>query len=148
MLSTQGAEPHQGGNMTGIVTLAGLRGHSRPLLVFAPRPDDPQLEIQFRTLGEHASDAAERDMTIIALPYNNPSPTAATMTSSEADATRRRFGISPADFAVILIGKDGGEKLRSTHPIRFEKLRDTIDAMPMRQEEMRQAEIRQHGSSR
>ena|SRR5579875_2756631 len=121
----------------GMVTLAGLRDNARPLLIFASKPDDPQLEIQLRTLNEHAPEAAERDITVIALPYNNPSPTAAIMSSSEAEAARRRFKVAPADFAVVLIGKDGGEKLRSTHPVPFSRLRDTIDSMPMRQEEMR-----------
>jgi len=52
-------------------------------------------------------------------------------------AARRRFHVRPTDFTVILIGKDGGEKLRSHQPISLDTLRSTIDAMPMRQEEMR-----------
>src|ERR1700760_3534674 len=84
----------------GIVPLESLRDTSRPLLIFAPKPDDPQMEIQLRTMNEHAPEVAERDMTVIALPYNNPSPTAASMSSSEADAARHRFNIAPGDFAV------------------------------------------------
>jgi hypothetical protein len=122
---------------TGQVTLDGLRETSRPLLIFAPRPDDPQLEIQLRTLAEHAPGVTERDITILALPYNNPSPSAATLSSTEADNARRRYHVNPADFTIILVGKDGGEKLRSLKPISFDKLQNTIDAMPMRQEEMR-----------
>ncbi|MGJ3235134.1 DUF4174 domain-containing protein [Marivirga sp.] len=37
----------------------------------------------------------------------------------------------------LLIGKDGGVKLREDSPISNEKLFNTIDAMPMRQREMR-----------
>ncbi|WP_340153321.1 DUF4174 domain-containing protein [uncultured Marivirga sp.] len=37
----------------------------------------------------------------------------------------------------LLIGKDGGVKLRSISPITNKKLFETIDAMPMRQREMR-----------
>jgi hypothetical protein len=37
----------------------------------------------------------------------------------------------------FLIGKDGGVKLREVGRISTEKLFDTIDAMPMRQREMR-----------
>lgn len=37
---------------------------------------------------------------------------------------------------VILIGKDGGAKLRSEKPLSMAKLQETIDAMPMRQDEM------------
>ncbi|RUA34255.1 MAG: hypothetical protein DSY77_06075 [Bacteroidetes bacterium] len=40
-------------------------------------------------------------------------------------------------FQNLLIGKDGGVKLRSNSPISNEKLFETIDAMPMRRREMR-----------
>lgn len=41
------------------------------------------------------------------------------------------------DFEVLLIGKDGTEKLRSTTPVKLETLFDLIDTMPMRKAEMR-----------
>jgi len=121
----------------GIVSLYELRHTSRPLLIFAPKPDDPQLEIQIRSLTQNAAQLAERDVVIIAVPYESPSPTDASLSPEEATEARRRFKIAPTDFTVILIGKDGGEKLRDTKPFTIAKLRDTIDAMPMRQDEIR-----------
>ena len=115
-----------------------MRDQSRPLLVFAPRAADAQLEIQMRTLEEHAAQAADRQIVVIAIPYDSPSPSEASLADAEARAVRRRFNVAPADFAVILLGKDGGEKLRSTRPLSMDKLSATIDAMPMRQDEMRQ----------
>ncbi|MES2268939.1 MAG: DUF4174 domain-containing protein [Bacteroidota bacterium] len=41
-------------------------------------------------------------------------------------------------FTVTLTGKDGGEKYRSSQPITLQKLYGTIDAMPMRKQEMKQ----------
>ncbi len=79
----------------------------------------------------------DRDIVPIALPYNNPAPTAAQLTPTEAETVRRRFGVQPGDFTVVLIGKDGGAKLRSRKPLSMEKLKETIDAMPMRQDEMK-----------
>ena len=114
-----------------------LRDRVRPLLIFAPKPDDPQLEIQIRTLNEHAAETRDRDLVAIALPYNNPSPTTAQLSATDAEAVRRRFHVDPGDFRVILIGKDGGEKLRAKKPLPMEKLIETIDAMPMRQDEVR-----------
>ena len=122
---------------TGIVNLYELRHTSRPLLVFAPKPDDPQLEIQLRRFTQNAAMLAERDVIVIAIPFENPSPTDATLSPEDATQARRRFNIAPTDFTVILIGKDGSEKLRDTKPFTIAKLRDTIDAMPMRQQEMR-----------
>jgi hypothetical protein len=117
-------------------TLAALRNDSRPLLIFAPRPDDPQLLMQLRDLKDEQHGLSERHVVVLAAPYNNPSPTEHSLTSTDAEAARRRFKIAPGDFTVLLIGKDGGEKLRTHKPISFEILRRTIDAMPMRQQEM------------
>ncbi len=122
---------------SGIVTLASLKDRFRVLLIFAPKPDDPQLEIQLRTLNEHAPAASERDLIPIALPYQSPSPTPTTLSPAEADRLRRSLAIPPADFTVILLGKDGGEKLRSSKPLTIDHLNAIIDAMPMRQDEMR-----------
>jgi hypothetical protein len=38
----------------------------------------------------------------------------------------------------VLIGKDGGEKLRRTTPLSPEELFAIVDAMPMRRAEMRE----------
>ena len=53
-----------------------------------------------------------------------------------ADALRRRFRIDDgAPFTVILVGKDGQEKLRDSEPVASGSLFDLIDSMPMRQRE-------------
>ena len=46
------------------------------------------------------------------------------------------------DLEFVLIGKDGGEKMRWQGNLPRRALFDTIDAMPMRQYEMRQSEKR------
>lgn len=122
---------------TSPTTLAQLRDTYRPLLLFAPSPEDPALQAQLHKLKDNAPGLHERDVLLIAIPFHNPAPTDTSLTPEDATAARRRFGIAPADFTVLLLGKDGGEKFRSTKPISFEKLRDTIDAMPMRRQERR-----------
>lgn len=49
---------------------------------------------------------------------------------------RRRFHVKESSFTTILIGKDGLEKFRSSELITFEKLRDAVDSMPMRKQEV------------
>lgn len=127
----------------GLTTLAAQLGQTRPLLIFAPKPDDPQMGIQLRTLNEHAAEAHDRDIAPIALPYNSPSPSELQLSPTDAEAARRRFHVAPGEFAVILIGKDGGEKLRSSRPLSISKLDETIDAMPMRQQEARRKQAPQ-----
>lgn len=124
---------------TGLTSLERLRDRARPLLIFAPKPDDPRLEIQLRTLDQHAPETHDRDLVPLALPYNAPQPSAAQLSPDEALMVRRRFHVAPGDFAVILLGKDGGAKLRSDQPLTMQKLNSTVDVMPMRREEMQQS---------
>ena len=121
------------------VTLAQLRDRYRPLLLFAAQPDDPALLAQMTRLKEATAGLAERDVLVIAIPYKDPSSTDVSLSAADALAARRAFHVAPEDFTAILLGKDGGEKLRSKKPISFEKLRDTIDAMPMRKQEKKGA---------
>jgi hypothetical protein len=51
---------------------------------------------------------------------------------------RHHFKVEPAEFLVILIGKDGGEKLSSRTPVPVDRLKQLIDSMPMRKSEMQQ----------
>ena len=120
-------------------TLAQLRDRYRPLLLFASRPDDPALLAQLTRLKDAAAGLRERDVLVIAIPYKDPSPSNLSLSSSDAQAARRAFHVEPEDFTAILLGKDGGEKYRSAKPVSFSKLRDTIDSMPMRKDEMKDA---------
>ena len=118
-------------------TLAQLRDRYRPLLLFASRPDDPALLAQLTRLKDAAAGLKERDVLVIAIPYKDPAPTEVSLSSTEAQTARRSFHVEPDEFTAILLGKDGGEKYRSSKPVSFTKLRDKIDSMPMRRDEMR-----------
>jgi len=48
-----------------------------------------------------------------------------------------RTKLRPRGFMLVLIGKDGGVKLRKPLPWDVRELSRTIDTMPMRQREMR-----------
>ena len=47
------------------------------------------------------------------------------------------------EFAAVLIGRDGGQKLRSGSPISAEELFGKIDEMPMRRRELRELRERE-----
>ncbi len=74
--------------------------------------------------------------------HNQPIPGSkvptARLSEDELAAMRHRFKVEPADFLVILIGKDGEEKLSSRTPVAVEQIERLIDSMPMRKSEMRQ----------
>ena len=98
----------------------------RVLLVSAPRADDPLFRQQRATFADMADGARERDLVLVEAVGDTPA----------AASLRRRFDLDPAAFAVVLIGKDGGAKLRGTSPLGATHLFATIDAMPMRRREM------------
>ena len=50
---------------------------------------------------------------------------------------RKVYGIGDDVFAIVLVGKDGGEKLRSSEPVTADKLTGLVDEMPMRRQEAR-----------
>ena len=97
-------------------------GRSRVVLVIASRPDEPAL-LQQRALLAGAEPALlERDVIV------------QEVTGSDAAGLARHYGVG-SSFGVVLIGKDGGVKLRSGVPIAAGRLEEVIDAMPMRQSE-------------
>lgn len=108
-------------------TLESLRDNHRALLVFAPSDQAPLYKQQVAILRAHTAEMNDRDL--IAVPVLGQ--------ANEQLELRRRFHIAPSNFTVILIGKDGGEKLRRHIPISVEDLERNIDAMPMRRDEMR-----------
>ncbi len=121
-------------------TLAAMHDCYRPLLVFAASADDSQLQAQISQLQSNSDGSKERQLLLvpILLPGGNLSlpeihTPSATFTPEEEAAARSKFH-QHSNFEVVLLGKDGGEKLRSTTPISFEKLQSLIDAMPMRQQ--------------
>ena len=116
------------------------RWKRRLVLVFAPVKPHPSLVVQRKWLKEAADGLAERDMTVVEVVqdwvYVNGQPTI----ELNAKALRQEFNASIIEFSVVLIGKDGGEKLRRDEPQTAARLFDVVDAMPMRRHEMRQRE--------
>ena len=96
------------------------------LIVAAPSVQDPALAEQRRILASWTAKGDERDITIVEVVGDRVRGAGDT-----APALRRKFRL-PATFTAILIGKDGGEKLRSARPFAAAVLAETIDAMPMR----------------
>ncbi|WP_235532199.1 DUF4174 domain-containing protein [Sphingomonas sp. Leaf20] len=107
-------------------TLAQMRWDRRVLIVAAPSAQDPALAEQRRLLGSWTAKCDDRDLTIVEVIGDQVRGAGDT-----APALRRKFRL-PAAFTAILIGKDGGEKLRSAHPFPTAVLEQTIDVMPMR----------------
>lgn len=115
-------------------TLASLRDHQRVLLVF-DNGNNRQAEAQLNVAATHIAGFHERDLVLAGIQGSNPAVPTVMLAPGEDLTARQRFHIAPDVFTVVLLGKDGGEKLRSTTAISWDKLKRTIDSMPMRQHE-------------
>jgi len=126
-------------------TLRAMRDCYRPLLVFAPAMDNAQLVEQLNQLKAHAVDVKSRELLYVPIvPEGHNQPIlktgvhTASLSEDELAAMRHHFKVEPDEFLVILIGKDGGEKLNSRTPVSIDQLKQLIDSMPMRKSEMDQ----------
>jgi hypothetical protein len=85
----------------------------RILAIAAPSPNDDTYRTQAALLLPALAGLNERDFTV-------------------------QIRFDAKTFSVVLIGKDGGEKLRRTTPLSPEELFAIVDAMPMRRAEIRE----------
>ncbi|OGX81906.1 hypothetical protein BEN47_18855 [Hymenobacter lapidarius] len=114
-----------------------LRRHhwqKRVLLLASPTPDHPDFEAQKALLAAQQSGLATRDFLVLDLIYTRLSDT-------DKQFLAQKTGVLPQGFAAVLIGKDGGVKLKSTRPIVPATLFGTVDKMPMRRQEMRRGVV-------
>lgn len=117
--------------------LESCRDRFRLLLVCAPSERDPAWEEQRRLLDEEGAAFEERDLLLGLLLEEGTSLLDGHQLPEEAVAEiRSRFDLPPKRFCLLLIGKDGTEKLREDTPIKPDYLYEVIDAMPMRRREM------------
>lgn len=107
--------------------LSEHRWRSRVLVISAPSADDPRARAQRAIAAAAGKAMAERDLVSVDAYGDAPS----------AVALRKKLGLPEGAFRSVLIGKDGGAKLVATDPITAAQLASTIDAMPMRRDEMR-----------
>jgi hypothetical protein len=108
-------------------TLDAMRWRRRVLLIAAPGPADPKAVLQRRIFDAWTREAADRDVSLVAVTGSRVEGA-----SDTAASLRRRYRLKPTAFQVLLIGKDGHVALRSAQPIDAATLQSRIDAMPMR----------------
>ena len=122
---------------TAVQSMANYRWKKRPLVVFAESDGSPLLAEQRQIVSRNRSDLNKRDVVVVWVIGSSLSTELGPPPSSNATSLRARYNVADGEFRAVLVGKDGGEKLSSSKPLAAEKLFATIDAMPMRRDEMR-----------
>jgi len=105
------------------ISLSDFLWIHRPIIVLADSPDDPRFIKQMSLLRADLSELAERNAII--LTDTDPSLKSAL-----------REQLRPRGFMLVLIGKDGGVKLRKPFPWNVREISRVIDKMPMRRQEI------------
>ena len=109
----------------------------RPLLLFAPTETDPRLVGTMRRIAASGCDFADRDMVLGRIVTDATSTLDGHVVgANQAQRLRSEFGIGANSFSAVLIGKDGGEKLRVNDIPDLQTIYAVIDGMPMRGSEM------------
>lgn len=97
---------------------------ARPVVVFADSPADPRYRQQMELLLARMDALEERDVVVI-------------VDTDPADPSALRTQLRPRGFMLVLLGKDGGVKLRKPLPWDVREISRSIDKIPMRQQEIR-----------
>jgi hypothetical protein len=111
---------------------------NRLLFIFAPQEGDSFFQALQSEISTQPDEISERDLVVFNIFETGPSYMDTTRIDPQtAAAIRTNFAAPPGQFTCILVGKDGGTKLKRHAPVKLEEVFNLIDAMPMRREEMR-----------
>lgn len=116
--------------------LDSLRWKNRVLVILSPTESDLSFQLQKEELASSSEGVLERDLMILEILEHGESRVGNQILSGKSvQAIRKRLGVQTGPFQVLLIGKDGGVKLRSQEPVSMKDLFGLIDSMPMRRQE-------------
>jgi hypothetical protein len=118
--------------------LTSFQWKNRVIIIFANSSTTESYLLQKGELESRTDGVLDRDLVVLELFENERSRLGDVFLPDDAVTNLKdHFDVEQGQFQFILIGKDGTVKLRSNNPVPAEDLFGLIDAMPMRQEEMR-----------
>jgi hypothetical protein len=110
---------------------------NRLIFIFAPKEGDLFFQALQSEISTQPDEISERDLVVFKIFETGPSyQENIQLDTRTAAAIRNKFAAPLGQFTCILVGKDGGIKLRQDSQVKLEEVFDLIDAMPMRREEM------------
>ena len=119
--------------------LSQFQWKNRLLFLFAPDANHPDARKLHHDIARQPDEVKDRDLLIFEIFGQGASRMdAVALDQQTADSVRDRFGIAKNEFTLILVGKDGGVKLKRDGHVKMKDVFELIDSMPMRQNEMRQ----------
>lgn len=111
---------------------------NRVILLFAPDFQNQTLIQQLGFFQKNKKGLADRKLIVYQITREEVKKDGKLLKeNSVLSSSFNQFKVNKNEFTFILIGLDGGEKMRSSEVISREKLLSKIDRMPMRQAEIR-----------
>ena len=121
------------------VSITDFAWSHRPLVVFGMDEAAEDLATQRQRVEDARAGVAERDMVVFEVDGRRGTLDGQPITDASVQRLLDRYDPPEDGFRVLLVGKDSTVKLRRDEPITMQEVFETIDAMPMRQREMREA---------
>jgi hypothetical protein len=119
--------------------LSQFQWKNRLLFLFAPDGNHPLFKNLKRQIMAQKTEVEDRDLVVFEVLAQGPSLMNTTpMDRQQVDSIRNHFAVPQDTFRLILVGKDGGIKLKRDVQVNLKAVFELIDSMPMRQNEMRQ----------
>lgn len=119
--------------------LNDYRWENRVILLFAEDSTDEQYQNQVELLHSEMEGLDDRDLLLVSVFLEGESQlNGQRITDESASELRGAYWDEAQSFTFILIGKDGGVKIRADEVVEADQLFGRIDSMPMRQREMRE----------
>lgn len=115
-------------------SLSQLTWKKRIALIFGTA-GETRLEQQVTELMGSGADLADRDMVVVKVTGDRAEAVYGDIGDLSADRLRQNAGVAKGEFQVVLIGKDGGSKLKTGEFVDRSALFGLIDRMPMRRAE-------------
>jgi hypothetical protein len=117
--------------------LDSLRWKNRVLVILSPTESDLSFQLQKQESASSPEGVLDRDLVILEILEQEKSRIGKQILSEKSvQNIRKKLGVQTGPFQVLLIGKDGGVKLRSAEPVPVKDIFGLIDSMPMRRQEM------------
>lgn len=131
------------GQGPGMIDLETYTWKNRLLMIFSPSEDYPRYRDLTRELRDQHDEITDRDLLVFRILERGKSRLGDSPIDDASSALLRdRLSARTGHFTVVLVGKDGGEKLRQSDEVELEEIFSLIDSMPMRQRERSQRKSR------
>ena len=119
--------------------LTQFQWKNRLLFIFAEDDNHPLFKDLQSQIAAQKAEIDDRDLIVFEVPAHGPARmNTDPLDRKDADSIRNHFAIPSNTFSFILVGKDGGIKLKREDRVDLSDVFGLIDSMPMRQREMQQ----------